>query len=251
MKNASRRVVTTLLTLLLAIPMTAAHAEIAPPTLAAVLPGTTISSTSATVIDGLFEVVAGDNVLYVDASGRYLVIGSIYDLQDDVDLSAVRRAQVLTTATGTKTLSWPPQSLPLAAAITTGAGERALTIVTDPQCSWCRRLWVESLGSLDGVTIRHLLLNPTAQALGILCAKDPGKALSAAFDIAATTSKTPVPSARCRRLAKAKIARVQAFAAALGMLGTPILIRDDGAVHAGYLGRAELFNWLGGSTDAT
>ncbi len=253
MKNESRRVISPLLTLMLAMHMTAAHAEDAPQTIADAMPGTNISSTAATVIEGLFEVIAGENVLYVDASGRYLVIGSIYDLQEDVDLSAERRAQVMrtSTVTDTKTPSTPPQSLPLTAAITIGDGDRALTIVTDPQCSWCRRLWIESLGSLDGVTIRHLLLNPTTQALGILCAKDPGKALSEAFDIAATTAKTPVPSTRCRRLARAKIARVQAFAEEIGMLGTPILIRDDGAVHAGYLGRAELLDWLGGTSDET
>ena len=251
MKNGSRRVITPLLTLTLAMHMTAARAEDAPQAIANAMPGPNISRTSATVIDGLFEVVAGENVLYVDKSGRYLVIGSIYDLQEDVDLSAARRAQVMSTSAvnGTKTRSAPTESLPLTAAITTGDGDRALTIVTDPQCGWCRRLWIESLDSLDGVTIRHLLLNPSAQAVGILCAKNPGKALSEAFDIAATTSKTPVPSTRCRRLARAKIARVQAFAEEIGVLGTPILIRDDGAVHAGYLGRAELLNWLGGSTD--
>ena len=253
MKNGSRRVIRPLLTLMLAMHMTAAHAEDAPQAIANAMPGTNISSTSATVIEGLYEVVAGDNVLYVDASGRYLVIGSIYDLQDDVDLSAERRAQVTTTSatTSTKAPNTPLSSLPLTAAITTGDGDRALTIVTDPQCSWCRRLWIESLESLEGTTVRHLLLNPSAQAVGILCAKNPGKALSEAFDIAVTTAKTPVPSARCGRLARAKIARVQAFAEAIGMLGTPILIRDDGAVHAGYLGRAELLNWLGGSSDET
>jgi ribosomal protein uS11 len=117
MKNESRRVVTPLLTLMLAMHMTAAHAEDAPQAIANAMPGTNISSTSATVIEGLYEVVAGDNVLYVDTSGRYLVIGSIYDLQEDVDLSAERRAQVTSTsaATGTKTPSTPPESLPLTA----------------------------------------------------------------------------------------------------------------------------------------
>ena len=253
MKTRSRRVVTPLLTLMLAMHMTVTQAEDAPQAIANAMPGTNISSTSATVIEGLYEVVAGENVLYVDTSGRYLVIGSIYDLQEDVDLSAERRAQVTRTSavTGSKTPSTPLETLPLTAAITTGDGDRALTIVTDPQCSWCRRLWIESLESLEGMTVRHLLLNPSAQAVGILCAKNPGKALSEAFDIAVTTAKTPVPSTRCRRLARAKIARVQAFAEEIGMLGTPILIRDDGAVHAGYLGRAELLNWLGDSSDET
>ncbi|MEX0824003.1 MAG: disulfide isomerase DsbC N-terminal domain-containing protein, partial [Woeseia sp.] len=132
MKSESRRAVTPLLTLMLAMHMTAAHPEDAPPAIANAMPGTHISSTSATVIDGLYEVVAGDNVLYVDESGRYLVIGSIYDLQEDVDLSAARRAQVTRASVGnrSKAPGTAPAPLPLTAAITTGDGDRTLTIVT-------------------------------------------------------------------------------------------------------------------------
>lgn len=247
-----------LMALLVIVTSSVVQAENPPQTIANAMPGTDIRSTSTTVIDGLFEVVAGDNVLYVDTTGRYLVIGSIYDLQEDKDLSAERRSEVskasrLAVETSIVSTSITPsvQSLPLTSAITTGSGERSLTIITDPQCGWCRRLWLESLSRLEGITVNHLLLNTSAQSVGILCAPDPGKALGLAFEIGATTAKTPVPSARCRRQATMKIARVVEFAEHLRLLGTPILIRDDGEVHAGYLGRTALMDWLEGVSDAT
>lgn len=239
--------------LLLVSPQGALLADEAAQTISGAMPGTTIKSTMPTVIEGLYEVVAGENVLYVDTTGRYLVIGSIYDLKDDKDLSAARREEVLraSVASGAPQPSTAIDAVPLEAAITVGAGDRSLTVITDPGCAWCRRLWLESLNNLSGVRVNHLLLSGMPEALGILCAKDPGAALGRAFEVSATTAKTPVPSARCRSEAQAKIARVARFAERIGVVGTPVLIRDDGVIHAGFLGRDALMDWLGGNTDAS
>jgi thiol:disulfide interchange protein DsbC len=251
MKLLPRRIFTAVPAVMLTMVVLTVHAASPPQTIAKALPATDISSTSATVIDGLYEVVAGGNVLYVDKTGRYLVIGSIYDLHEDKDLSAERRAEVTRTAAVSRATTdrTTVEQLPLSSAITTGGGDRSLTVITDTQCAWCRRLWLESLRDLDGVTVNHLLVNSSAQALGILCAEDPGKALGRAFDVAAATVKTPVPSALCRRQAAEKIARVVRFAERLNLLGTPVLIRDDGDIHAGYLGRTALISWLGDRRD--
>jgi len=253
MNTRQRIALFSLQALLLISPQGALRADDAAQTIADAMPGTTIKSTMPTVIEGLYEVVAGENVLYVDTTGRYLVIGSIYDLKEDKDLSAARRAQV---SQASATLRLKQQrirldAVPLEAAITVGTGDRSLTVITDPGCAWCRRLWLESLKSLSGVRVNHLLLSRTPEALGILCAKDPGAALGRAFEVSATTAKTPVPSARCQSEAQAKIARVARFAERIGAVGTPVLIRDDGVIHAGFLGRDALMDWLGGDTDAS
>ena len=231
--------------------MATAVAEQPEPGISDSLRGTAITSSTPSVIDGLTEVVADENVLYVDASGRYLVIGSIYDLHEDKDLTAERRAQVR------QSQKWPSASnltnrldrLPDSAAITTGVGDRRLTVIMDPHCGWCRRLWAESLSDVEGVEVRHLFTIPSAEVVGILCAPHPGEALSRAFEVAATTTKTPVPTARCRRQASEAIGRVARFLESAGLSGTPILIRDDGDVHVGYLGRAALLSWLDGSSN--
>lgn len=253
MNTHSRTALLSLQALLLISPQGALRADDAAQTIASAMPGTPIKSTLPTVIDGLYEVVAGDNVLYVDTTGRYLVIGSIYDLKEDKDLSAARRAQVSQTSetSGAPQPSTVIDAMPLDAAITVGTGDRSLTVITDPGCAWCRRLWLESLNSLSGVRVHHLLLSRTPEALGILCARDPGAALGRAFEVSATTAKTPVPSTECRSEAQAKIARVARFAERIGAVGTPVLIRDDGVIHAGFLGRDALMDWLGGDTDAS
>ena len=93
--NTRQRIALFSLQALLAIgPHGALLADDTVQTIATAMPGTTIKSTMPTVIEGLYEVIAGENVLYVDTTGRYLVIGSIYDLKEDKDLSAARRAQL-------------------------------------------------------------------------------------------------------------------------------------------------------------
>lgn len=215
------------------------------------LRGTAITSSTPSVIDGLTEVVAGENVLYVDASGRYLVIGSIYDLHEDKDLTAERRAQVSQSRKrpNASELADRLDRLPDGAAVTTGSGDRRLTVVMDPHCGWCRRLWAESLSDLEGVQVRHLFTIASAEVVGILCARNPGEALSSALEVAATTTKTPVPTALCRRQATNEIARVATLLESAGLSGTPILIREDGEVHAGYLARADLLGWLDRSSN--
>lgn len=235
-------------------------ADNAPETIASAMHGTQIESTSPTVIDGLYEVVAGENVLYVDKTGRYLVVGSIYDLKTDTDLSAERRAEVI-EAKAVSVVTEEPQPAVAEAlsslmsaredlAIVTGSGDKVVTVLTDPDCGYCRRMWSETLSDVEGVQVRHVLLSRSDRSIGILCASDPSKALHSAFDVSGTTTKTPVPSSSCRRQATSKVNRVLRFVQSAGLPAvTPILIREDGVVHTGYLRRSDLINWIGGQTD--
>lgn len=232
------------------------QAEEAAQSIASAMPGTLIKGIRPSVINGLYEVIAGNNVLYVDPSGRYLVVGSIYDLKEDKDLSAERRQEIVATAGAVTTAAVELPKIAVVAvdillrdAITIGEGSQSLTVLTDPSCGWCRRLWIETLNNLDGVTVHHLLLNKTEQAVGILCASDPAMALQQAFALSATSAKTPVPRNECRQAAAQKLARVQRFAAKVGVVGTPVLIRADGAIHAGYLSRSALLTWLDAKSD--
>ena len=45
------------------------------------LPKTKVTSVDCSKVDGLCEVVAGQNLFYVDRSARFLVIGRVYDMQ--------------------------------------------------------------------------------------------------------------------------------------------------------------------------
>ena len=55
------------------------------------LPNAEIASLKETPIPGLYELVTGGTLLYVDRSGRYASIGTLYDLETHEGLS--RRLQ--------------------------------------------------------------------------------------------------------------------------------------------------------------
>ena len=61
------------------------------------LPNTEIDSVQLSVVPGLVEIVAGGNLFYFDPTGRYLVVGSIYDMRTATDLTAQRKREVVQT----------------------------------------------------------------------------------------------------------------------------------------------------------
>jgi thiol:disulfide interchange protein DsbC len=64
------------------------------PLLKARLPRTDVSKVDCGVVDGLCEVTAGSNLFYVDRSGRYLMIGRVYDMETRQDLTATRLLEI-------------------------------------------------------------------------------------------------------------------------------------------------------------
>ncbi|RZL71779.1 MAG: DsbC family protein, partial [Sphingomonas sp.] len=58
------------------------------------LPKTQVSKVDCAIVDGLCEVTAGSNLFYVDRSGRYLIIGRVYDMETRQDLTATRLLEI-------------------------------------------------------------------------------------------------------------------------------------------------------------
>jgi thiol:disulfide interchange protein DsbC len=207
------------------------------------LPSTRIDAIAPAPIPGLVEVVAGDNLLYTDPTGRWLVVGHLYDLKTARDLTAERKAQLVR-------LDW--QALPLAAAVHSGEGPARLAVFADPGCGWCRRLHQE-LRETQGIEVWEILfpvpaLHPASrdQAIAVLCHDDPAEALSRVMTGAVETTE-PSP-ADCLEHAQAHIDQAVAFGRAHGIQGTPTLVAPDGRVHHGYLPIEQLRDWLAQGT---
>jgi thiol:disulfide interchange protein DsbC len=206
------------------------------------LPGTTVSEVRAAPIPGLLEVVAGRNVFYTDAGGRFLVIGSIYDLATAQDLTAQRKREITR-------IVW--QQLPLDKAIRIGSGPHKLAVFLDPDCPWCRKL-AAALHTLENVEVSVFLfpieaLHPGVQekSLRILCAANPVAALDRAL-----RGEAVAETKHCADAAP-RIDTVMRFAQAHGIAGTPTLVAADGRVHSGYLAPEALRTWLTATTQAT
>lgn len=217
-------------------------AQTSPPTPAAIAerlkdlyPATRFGEVNSTTWPGVFEVVMGSNLAYVDASGQYFMFGHLYDMKVQRDITAERKDLLTRVEFG---------ALPLNDAVkeVRGTGLRKLAIFSDPDCPYCRKLEAEIKGLTD-VTIYTFLmpiasLHPEARgkAIAVWCAKDRVQAWHAVMwrDEAVSAKECAHP-----------VDRNIALGERLGISGTPTLIASDGRLLAGAAGLAQIEAWLG------
>ena len=141
---------------------------------------------------GVFEVRAGLDIFYVDATGQYAFVeGHLLDLKANRDLTRER----LEAAARIDFASLP---LDLALKTVRGNGKRRLAVFEDPSCPYCRALHT-LLGQLDDVTIYTfpypvLSADSDAKARAALCAPDRAKAWSELM----RTGKATSPAKPCQ-----------------------------------------------------
>lgn len=126
----------------------------------------------ATPVAGLFEVKVGEELLYVDATGRYALLqGHLIDLRTRADLTQAR----LDTLHAVRF-----QDLPLnhAVKIVRGKGTRVVALFEDPECGFCQQVH-RLLEAQPDVTI-YAFPYPSpasrARSQAALCAKNPAQA---------------------------------------------------------------------------
>ena len=187
-------------------------------------PHTQFTSMLQSPIAGLTEVVMGENVAYVDGSGRYFLFGHVYDMQEGKDLTAT------TPAKESPRIDFA--TLPLNDAIVTvqGSGKRKLAVFSDPDCPYCQQL-AKELAQLHDVTIYTFLmpldeLHPNArnESVAVWCAKDRSSVWLALME-----HRIAPPPAKCDN----PLERNADLASRLGVRGTPALFAEDGRRMAG------------------
>jgi thiol:disulfide interchange protein DsbC len=235
------------------------------------LPKTEVTGVDCSRIAGLCEVTAKENLFYVDASARYLIIGRVYDMETRQDLTAARllelnpdmlvggaaKANALANAgegeaaegsrgaRSERTLAQAPaqkvdlSSLSDAGAIVWGKGGAKITVFSDFQCGYCRAL-SQQLEQMNVTVIERPISVLGSRDLSdrVLCSKDQRGALRAAY------AQEPVKAATCDTRG---LDENEAFARKHGFTGTPVLVRSDGAVLEGYRPKAALIAWLKGA----
>lgn len=122
---------------------------------------------------GLYEVVVGGDIFYVDAKVDYLVMGRVFDTQKREDLTQKRKDEILKVDF---------KSLPLERAVKTvrGDGSRQLVVFADPNCGYCKQL-ERTLADMKNVTIYTFLYpilskDSAEKSKNVWCAKDRSKA---------------------------------------------------------------------------
>tara|TARA_R110001606_G_scaffold233942_1_gene381554 strand:- start:53743 stop:54537 length:795 start_codon:yes stop_codon:yes gene_type:complete len=220
------------------------------------LPKTQIDQLDCSKIEGLCEVVAGKNLFYVDQTGRYLVVGRVYDMETRQDITAAkllefnpdmlargaaRREQVSNQEqpkTNKKKVSAAQlRALPDNGAVRYGKRGQEVTVFSDFSCSYCRRLH-DTLKDMNVRVIERPIsvLGSRKMSENVVCAVDPELALKAAYNGLALPEIDNCDASGLDANEK--------FASAHGFNGTPVIVRADGAVLEGYRPKARLQAWL-------
>jgi thiol:disulfide interchange protein DsbC len=171
---------------------------------------------------GLYEVVTGDHIFYIDKNAQYLIDGQLFDLKARKNLTEAR-SRVLFAVDFSKL------PLDLAMKKVKGDGSRKMAYFTDPNCGYCKKLEQE-LKSVDNVTL-YLFLYPifegsTEKVQGIWCSDNKVKA----WDDLMLNGIQPAPG-KC----EVPSSRVLALGRQLKVNGTPALIFANGIVNPGYM----------------
>lgn len=183
------------------------------------------SSIKPSVINGLYEVMYGSEVFYFSADGRYILQGSLLDLETNINLtdaakSAVRK-NMLEELDESEMIVFSPKK-----------PRHTLTVFTDIDCSYCRKLHSE-MGQLNsyGIKVRYMMFprnginTPSYQkAVSVWCSNNKQTSLTKA------KAGESVPHANCKHPVDEQFLIGQKF----GVTGTPALLFEDGTLLPGY-----------------
>ena len=192
-----------------------------------------IDEVSKTPMNGLFEIRMGNEVMYSDAEGVFLIQGTLIDVKQKRNLTEERLD---------KLAAIPFDQLPMKSAFTQvrGNGKRKLAVFADPNCGYCKR-FEKDLQKLDNVTIHHFLYpilgeDSKIKSRHIWCAKDKAKT----WNNWMVNGTTP-PAAHCDVSA---IEAVVAFGQKNRITGTPMLLFADGKRVPGAVSMAQVESML-------
>lgn len=193
-------------------------------------------------IDGLYEVRSGAEVGYVSTDGRFYVDGDVFDMQSRANLTEASRQQgrvaLLAQVNDRDAIIFSPA----------GAAKYTLTVFTDVDCTYCRRLHQE-MGELNrlGIRVRYLMYprggvgtEAWSKAEAVWCSADRKDALTRA------KRGETIKAGRC----ETPVAAQYALGQQLGIRGTPGIFTDQGDYLAGYLPAAQLAAYLASPANA-
>ncbi len=203
------------------------------------MPGIPLTSVTPTPVAGVYEVVAGSDVIYMTGDGKYMFQGVLVDFDARKNLTEARRtgirADLLKQLKDEDTIIYAPM----------GAPKHTITILTDPSCPYCRKLHAEVPELVkNGVKVRQVLYpragldSPIGKtSIGIMCAKDR----KAELDKSLAGQALNLPTCD-----KHPLAKQLELGSALGLEGTPYIVTDSGVVISGYRPAADILKVLDG-----
>ncbi len=199
---------------------------------------------SPTPVEGLCEVAQELRVLYASPDGSFVLQGPLIDTAKRLDLTAERlgaaRQTLLAKESPLGTYDYLANTTPPA---------HTLTVITDIDCAYCRRLHAKmDEYNAAGIELRYLML-PRAgrdsvsyqKAVAAACSQSPTEAITEYMNGAALAQQ-PTSCAH-------NIDRHMALAQRLGANSTPSFIFPDGTLTAGLMPPQRLLEVLEASAE--
>lgn len=200
--------------------------------LAQKLPSVEASQISATPSAGIYSVDLNDKIAYVTQDGNYLFTGDMIDLQKGLNLTQLdmgkKRVGKLAAIPNENFIIFPAKNK-----------KHTITVFTDIDCAWCRRLHAEiSDFSERGIEVRYLLRprsgpqsNSWQKADAVFCSKNPQKNL---------TRAKQGQEIKMKKCGKTPTMDNVILAESLGFMGTPVVLGEQGQYLGGYVAPEEL-----------
>ncbi len=188
-----------------------------------------VRSVAASPVSGLYEVLVGNEIFYMDTSGKYLIQGEIIELASGKNITELRQADL-------NRIKWTDLTQANAIKNVRGNGSRQLAVFSDPNCGYCKRL-EKSLQQLDNVTIYTYLipiLSPDSaqKSKQIWCSSDAYKSYTDWM----INGIAPSGKSDCNT----PLDKNMAFAKTYGITGTPTLFFTDGSRFPGAVQIADI-----------
>lgn len=194
--------------------------------MAKLLPGVEPDAIAPGPMDGFFEVRVGPRLFYVSADGKFLIDGDVIDVPARSNLTEQRRGEVRLEAIG---------GLDEAGMITFSPErpKHTVTVFTDIDCTYCRRLHQEIDAYLaHGIRVRYLAYPRSGagtpsydKAVSVWCAEDRKRALTRA------KADRRIEQRRCDN----PVDQHLATGSLVGVQGTPTIVLEDGRVLPGFV----------------
>ncbi len=188
------------------------------------LPQFEVSFVDKTPIEGIYQVIIGGQVIYMTQDARYMIDGNLIDLSTKKNyteeaMSVIRLGQIEKLGED-KMVVYTPETI-----------KHTITVITDIDCPYCRRLHSEMDQYMaGGVKVRYIFMPLKGQGdyrttVSVWCAKDQNEALDMAksgAELEAKDCENPIDE-------HLKVSK------SMGVRGTPAIILQDGSMLPGYV----------------
>lgn len=207
------------------------------------LGGARIEGIQPAPVPGLYEVrfrsAEGVQLIYVDATGTYVIQGKIFDIRADRDLTDERLRKL-------NAIRFETLPLDQAVKIQRGTGARVMAMFSDPYCPACRQFERElaKVGDLTLYVFMYPVIRPANKdhSKSVWCSKDRAKAwLELA---AAARPKVPEAPPSCPN----PVEKTLELGRGLGVNSTPTVFLANGERFSGMLPAADLSGLLDEAT---